>query len=88
MEFPDLKEAEQERAQKLLDRKLEGELENCLGKYTDSYESSLEIMGRHLRNLKQDRVISHSGLDLDSSVERKGNQYLMGGGQEPIYNKP
>ena len=72
----------------LYDRQLDLDLENCLGKHSDSYEYSLEVFTEHLKNLRLSNVIKHSQ-PLDPGVKRD-HSYLMGGDNtaEPVYNMP
>lgn len=61
--------------------------EKCLGKFSDSYEHSLDTFNIFLRDNREAKLISHSQT-LDPSKSR-GNSYLMGGdiNREPAYDK-
>ena len=55
--------------------------EKCLGKFSDSYDSALDVFGNHLKTLNTNQVFRHSEVD-----EKK---FLLGqGGLEPVYDKP
>jgi hypothetical protein len=60
--------------------------ENCLGKYSDSYENALEIFGQHLKTMKKATMISHSQT-LDAG-EKREKRYLIGAEDEPLYDEP
>ena len=59
--------------------KLDEKFELCLGKFSDSYDSSLEVFMKHLEQERQQRNISHSTA-LDSNIERQNRAFLMGHG--------
>ena len=66
-------------------RKLDADYEKCLGKYSDSYESGLDILTQHLALMNKSKLITH-GQELKGKSARD-NSYLMGGETaEPIYD--
>ena len=68
-------------------KSLDSEFEKCLGKYSDSYETGLDVWTQHLSLLNKNKIITHDQ-DLDSKQARD-RQYLMGGNAEdPVYDDP
>ena len=57
--------------------------EKCLGKFSDSYESALNVFGEHLKTMKRQNVYQHS------DPEQMEKRFLMGEGTpEPVYDTP
>ena len=50
-------------------RQLDSKFEKCIGKYTDSYEQSLDVFGQHLKMMNKSNIITHSQ-QLDSKEQR------------------
>lgn len=58
--------------------------EKCLGKFSDSYDSALDLFGAHLHTLNDKKVFNHSS-NSDPSVSDK--RFLLGQGvMDPVYD--
>ena len=57
---------------------LDCDFEKCLSKFSDSYESSLEVLTQHLHVMNETKEFSHSQ-ELKSDQSR-ANAFMMGGG--------
>ena len=65
---------------------IDSQMDNCLGKFSDSYESALDVFSTHLRNMRLSKITTHTQ-ELDPTAARSG--YVMGGDrEEPIYAQP
>ena len=73
----------------IFQKKLDIDLENCLGKYSDSYEHAIEGYFKHMIDQSSEKMITHS-TDLLDKNRGKNEKYLMGGNMltEPVYDVP
>ena len=62
------------------------EFEDCLGKYSDSYEHGIEMFNRQLVAMRKSNIIQHSK-DFDQDPDRQ-HAFKMGHGTmvEPVYD--
>ena len=68
-------------------RALNSKYENCLGKFSDSFEHALEGASEFLQSQKKDLIISHKQ-SLDPGVDRSKGYLLGGGSDQPLYEDP
>ncbi len=85
--FEDIKIGAKAETTKVSEKNMLSCFEKCLGKFSDSYESAVDIFGNHLKTLHKSQVFTHSQNEREDEGGEK--RFLLGQGiMDPVYDKP